>query len=351
MNPSPEILNELKAISPLLASLEKINVFRVPEGYFNELHVRIADYAILNNTSAVDNINKRNLQQVPPGYFDTLSDSILAKVKAAYPESAGEELRRLSPMLSTLKDNVFSVPDGYFESFAGDVINKLKLQQAPAESVEEELHRLSPVLSTLKGNVFSVPDGYFESFAGDVVDRLKLEQAHTESAEEELRRLFPRLYTLKSNVFSVPDGYFESFAGDVVKRLKPQPARVITMKKRNSWWKYAAAAVVTGIIAAGSLQIFNNSPDMNSGKSGLQDYVEASFQYKTQDDLNAGIAKLSDDDIIKYLEKNGNIMDNELLTNEDIDVSEMPSETDYLTDENTLNTYLDKIDAGTADEN
>ena len=54
--------------------------------------------------------------------------------------------------------------------------------------------------------------------------------------------------------------------------------------------------------------------------------------------------KLSDDDIIKYLEKNGNIMDNELLTN-NTDVSEMPNQDDYLNDENTLNQYLDKIDA------
>ena len=36
-----------------------------------------------------------------------------------------------------------------------------------------------------------------------------------------------------------------------------------------------------------------------------------------------GIAKLSDDDIAKYLEKNGNVMDNELLIN-NTDVSEMP---------------------------
>ena len=58
---------------------------------------------------------------------------------------------------------------------------------------------------------------------------------------------------------------------------------------------------------------------------------------------------MSDDDIIKYLEKNGNVMDNELLTN-NTDVSEMPSQADYLTDENTLNTYLDKIDAENNDK-
>src|SRR3978361_1869001 len=102
MNLSPEIFEELKAISPLLAGLERINVFQVPEGYFNGLNLRIADYAILNNTSAVDNINKRTLQQVPAGYFDTLSDSILAKVRAAYPESAEDELRKLSPVLYNL---------------------------------------------------------------------------------------------------------------------------------------------------------------------------------------------------------------------------------------------------------
>ena len=125
MNLSFEILNELKAISPLLAGMEKINVFRVPEGYFDELHLRISRFAILSDTSAVDNITKRNLQQVPPGYFDTLSDSILAKVKAAYPENAEEELYRLSPMLYTLRSNVFSVPDGYFESFSGNVVERL----------------------------------------------------------------------------------------------------------------------------------------------------------------------------------------------------------------------------------
>ena len=399
MNPSPEILNELKGISPLLASLEKINVFRVPAGYFDELHQRIADYALLNNTSAVDNINKRSGQQVPPGYFDTLSDSILAKVRAAYPESAEEELHKLSPLLSSLKSNIFSVPDGYFESFAANTIEKLKVQHDDLQSAEEEIYLLSPLLSTLKTNVFSVPEGYFESFAANMADKLTLQtyktedageelnglspvlaplktnvftvpagyfesfaasvmqklasesHANSETAEDELRAVAPALAALKENVFAVPDGYFESFAGEVMEKLKPQPARIIPMTKRSTWWKYAAAAVVTGAIAVSSLQIFNNYPGNSDGtsvvtESGLPADVKASFQYKTEADLNAGIAKLSDDDIIKYLEKSGNIMDNELLTN-NTDVSEMPSQADYLTDENTLNSYLDKIDAET----
>src|SRR5258708_39408230 len=114
MENSPEISNELMAISPLLAGLEKMNVFRVPEGYFNELQFRITNYAILNNTSPAENLNKRNLQEVPSGYFETLSDSILAKVKAIYPENAEEELTNISPILYGLKgENVLTVPAGY----------------------------------------------------------------------------------------------------------------------------------------------------------------------------------------------------------------------------------------------
>ena len=256
MNRSEEILNELKSISPRLASMEKINVFQVPEGYFNELHLRLTNYVIINNISSTDNINKINFQQVPLGYFDTLSDSILARVKAAYCETADEELRKLSSLLYSLKNE---------------------------------------------------------------------------------------------NVFSVPAGYFESLSNVIVEKVNQPSAKIISISRGYTWWKYAAAAVITGIIAVGSFQIFNkfsnghsgNSPDSSSDLPG---YVQNSFQYKTEEDINAGIAKLSDADIVNYLEKNGNVMDNSLLMN-NTDVSEMPNQTDYLKDENTLNDYLDKIDA------
>ena len=294
MKNSPEILNELMAISPLIAGMEKVNVFTVPEGYFNELHSRITNYAILNNSSPVENINKRNLQEVPAGYFDSLSDSILAKVKAAYPEGAGEEISKLSPLLYNLKQgNVFTVPEGYFHNLSDSILANVKATNA--ENAEQEIKNLSPMLSGLKGE----------------------------------------------NVFSVPEGYFESFAENVTKKLKPSPAKVVSIKKRTSWLKYAAAAVVTGAFAVTSLQVFRGSS--HNSESSLPGYIQASFQYKTEADINAGIAKLDDATIAKYLEKNGNLLDNELLIN-NTDVSEMPSESDYLKDENTLNEYLDKIE-------
>ncbi len=294
MQNSPEILNELISISPLIAGLEKINVFRVPDGYFNELHLRITDFAILNNSSPSDNISKRNLQQVPQGYFDSLSDSILAKVKTAH-----------------------------------------------AESTEVEYD--SVLLQSLKGiNVFTVPSGYFDALTGSVFSEIR--KSYPESAEDELRQISPMLYSIKGeNVFTVPRGYFGSLPDLIVAKITQEPAKVVTMKKRASWLKYAAAAIVAGIISITSLQIFNGAHH-TAGDSSLPADVQASFIYKTEQDIDNGIAKLSDDDIAKYLVKNGNSLDNEMLTN-NTDVSELPGTTDYLNDANTLNDYLDKIDA------
>jgi len=298
MKNSPEILNELMAISPLLAGMEKINVFTVPEGYFNELEFRIINYTILNNTSLAENINKRNIQEVPAGYFDTLSHSILAKIKAIYHENAEEELGNLSAMLYGLKgENVFTVPAGYFDNLCDSILAKVKA-------------------------------------------------TYLENAEEELRNLSPMLYSLKGeNVFTVPAGYFKSLAENVSRKVVPVSAKVVTMKKRTSWLKYAAAAIVTGVITVTSFQLFKSSSHNSSTQfaSFLPGYFKASSQYKNEADLSAGIAKLDDADIAKYLEKNGNVLDNELLIN-NTDVNELPNPTDYLIDENTLNEYLDKID-------
>ncbi len=295
MNNSHEILNELKEVAPLIAGMEKINVFQVPEGYFNNLSEHLSSFAIFNTQDEFV-FNKTNLQKVPDGYFDTLSTNILAKIKQLYPETANEELRNISQMLYLLKnENVFTVPEGYFDFLSTNISSKIK--------------RLYP-----------------------------------ETGDEELRNLSPLLYSLKNvNVFTVPEGYFEYSAIDILRKVKPVSAKIVAMKPHNSWLKIAVAAAVTGIIAISSLQIFNNSSNHQNPPTEIAGYVKESFQFKTEQQLDAGIAKLSDDDIIKYLENTGSVLDNDVLLN-NIDVTELPAQADYLNDENTLNSYLDKID-------
>lgn len=237
-------------VSPLLAGADRINVFTVPPGYFEELAQKIRSQAILYPAE------KRESLQVPEGYFNTLSDRILARVHS----SEAEEV--LSPLLASLRDK---------------------------------------------------------------------------------------------NPFTVPPHYFHSFSGDVIRKINIPGAKVITMASRKKQgWKYAAAAIVTGIIALASLQLFTKNTaggdQTASIAASMPDYIRLSLQYKTPEALSEGIASLSDEDIVNYLEKNGNITDNELLI-KDADVQNLPSADDYLLDTNTLNNYLEKIHAGEFEKN
>ena len=126
MEKASEILSELQIISPHLAGIENVNVFQVPEHYFDELPAKILTTIFLHQ----DGTNN-NDQQVPDGYFDELSNKILLKIKNADVESAEEETRNISPVLFSLKDkNVFKVPRGYFENLGNSIHTKLNSGKA-----------------------------------------------------------------------------------------------------------------------------------------------------------------------------------------------------------------------------
>jgi len=254
MEKSNEILSELQTISPLLAQMEKVDVFSVPDGYFIDLDEKIATTVFLQ----VD--KKDNFQKVPEGYFDSLSTKILSKIK------------------------------------------------------EEE-----------------------------------------ETADNEIKSLSPALHYLKQEeVFTVPEGYFDDLSDRILNKIKGQSARVVSFDSAKKWWKYAAAAVVAGIITIASLLLFktqNSNAVNNLASSGkLPAYVQLASQYKTPTQLDRGIASLTDDEIAKYLEKNTTILDDETLTR-NTDTKELPTADDYLLDDNALDNYLQKINAESTDKN
>jgi hypothetical protein len=72
--------------------------------------------------------------------------------------------------------------------------------------------------------------------------------------------------------------------------------------------------------------------------------MQLASQYKTPEQVDKGIASLSDDEIVKYLEKNGTILDEETIS-KNVDTTELPSADDYLINENALNNYLNEINA------
>ena len=235
------------------------------------------------------------------------------------------ELKEISPVLAAMpKLNVFTVPDGYFDNLPLQLLNVVQ---------EEISSRI--LLQASRQNQGEVPAGYFDNLAGHILGRIKALQE--ESASEEINHLSPLLQSLQhKNVFEVPVGYFEQLAGAVINRLKSGNIRVVVMRRRMvSFSKYAVAAVFTGVMALGVIK-FTQPANVKLDATvlnGLQINKEHSFDQEFD--------KVADDDIIKYLQANGENVDAQTVAYKTLNENELPSQEDYLNDDKALDNYLD----------
>jgi hypothetical protein len=233
-----------------------------------------------------------------------------------------DELKDISPTLASMeKLNVFQIPDDYFSDFDTKILTTIFLQD--------------------KKNYFQkVPNGYFNSLSDNILSKIKSE--NSETALEEIKAISPALHYLKEEkVFDVPENYFDNLSDRILHKIKSPKTKVVSFSS-GKWWKYAVAAVVAGVVAISSLQIFNHNS--NSLASADKAIMQLASQYKTPQQIDKGIASLNDEEIVNYLEKNGTILDEETIS-KNVDTTALPSVDDYLIDENTLNNYLNEINA------
>ncbi len=314
-----DILNELKELSPTIAAIQKVNVFTVPEGYFEYLGADIlmgieAENGVTHSTSPV--------ADVPAGYFDSLAGSILNKIK-----TQEEEIENGDLLAGIKGNNVYEVPQGYFDTLQGSILNKIKAQ-------EEDIETNTLLAGIKSNNVYEVPQGYFDTLADSILAKIKT--AETEDAATEIRALSPMLYSIQNeNVFEVPQGYFKNLSDEILDKVKPE-AKVIPMQRRSSnIFKYAVAAVFTGVMALGVFK-FTDGP---SKEIELPAYVIDGLKMQNVDQE---LASVSDADIVKYLEANGTDVKTAMVVGS-TDNNELPSEEDYLLDEKALDKYLNSI--------
>jgi hypothetical protein len=234
------------------------------------------------------------------------------------------ELKEISPVIAGIgKRNVFTVPAGYFENLGKAVL--INVQESTGS-----------VLGSIgnPSSVQEVPQGYFESLAGNILNKIKA----ADSAAVELNTLSPMLHSIQNkNVFTVPEGYFQSLSQQILNTVQPQQATVVTMRRRSTTiLKYALAAVFTGAMALGVYKFTG----IGVQKVALPAYVTAGQKINNVDEE---LAKINDEDIIKYLQINGNDVDAALVAGS-IDGKELPTQEDYLTDDKALDKYLDNVD-------
>ncbi len=296
-----EILNELEGISPFVAKISAENLYEVPNEYFHKFPEAVlarikaeqadsvkSELEILS--PFVSGIDRHASFNVPDGYFENFAATLINKIKSENTDSFASELSEIPPMLSNAKkENPFSVPADYFENFAANLMSRIKGEEA--KSVAEELQSLSPFLSKLnKKTPFSLPDNYFKELADNAMAGAKA----VEFVNDELENLSPLLSGLKNkNVYETPAEYFENFSTLVLDKIKTQqPAKVISIGKKTNWLKYAAAAVVIGLIATSTVFIFK-------GKNATPNFSYAKIDDKQ---LNDSLQNTNDDDISSYMQ-------------------------------------------------
>lgn len=290
-----DILNELQALSPLLASIQRKNIFFVPDGY-----------------------------------FETLSNTILISLK--------EEAEIID---STKKEDI---PNGYFENLSSTILDKIKEQQK--NIVVDEPAQLPTLLQSVQNtNPFKVPPQYFENLSAIILDKIKASQK--DIAMEELEEGSPLLRSVQHiNIFDLPQGYFDTVSVDVLNAVKASPAKVVGMPKLRLFTKYAAAAIITGAMALGAYKYIDKPAAVNIEPVAVAAAkIDSTIQQEkgmNEQQFNEALNNLTKEDITSYLEKNVSEEDMSLLISNVGEIG-LPEKDDYLLNEKTLNNYLDKI--------
>jgi hypothetical protein len=289
-----EILNELRQISHLVADLNRENLLKVPENYFEQFAGQVmlrvksvhADQTIPSSLHAID--KNIQLSQPPVGYFESFAEKMLKRVKTETGNSVEEELAGLSPFLSTIKREMpFSVPQNYFEELSDNVLQSAKA----IDFVNDKAENIPALLKGLKDkNVYTTPLDYFENFSDSVLSKIKNE---------------------------------------------PKKAKVISIGSRKTWLRVAAAAIVVGLISTIGYYTLNKSSQ------------------PTVSDPIAALSKVSDDEMNNYLQNQYSlIMSDSVITNTASPLASIDMSSDGTNDllstisDDELKQYLDENISG-----
>ncbi len=208
-----------------------------------------------------------------------------------------QELAEIAPNLALApKATGCAVPNGYFETLSDSIWQKIHAEQN-----------------------MSLPTGYFDGLAGNVMAKIK-------SEENELENIAPTLFALpKSMPYAVPAGYFEQLNYSV-----PQ----VKVVKIN-WFKsikFAAAAILVGVLAFGGIQLMNP-------KEKLDNAVVEGLHIAQKNSFDAELQKISDEDIIQYLQNSSEDLDAESIA-----LLVDAEKTENVNDEDaTLDSYLNTL--------
>ncbi len=229
------------------------------------------------------------------------------------------ELKTLSEVVANVPFlNVYKVDAGYF---AG---------------IDAELKaRIAADALTGSENKFTVPQGYFENLTATILQKIKHEETEIFAETNEQSTLVASIGN--KNIFTAPKYYFEelAFAGEE----KPV-AKVINMSRARSVFKYAAAAVITGLLGLTIINTVDRNDIKVAEEISVQTAINDAQKIIKTGTFDKELESVSDKDIEKYLQQAGQDVNAALVAASTDDETTLPEASDYLLDENALENYL-----------
>ena len=236
-------------------------------------------------------------------------------------EDISNEINAISKTLGSIPFvNVFTVDVTYFSSLAQVIIAKIYEEDSFDSSTD-----------------FSVPDGYFESLAGNILTKI---YALENDVTVELKGISSLVAGIENKeTYTVSEGYFNNIT---FLNNNRKSAKVITINKPRLFFKYAAAAVITGLLGLSIVNIVDKNNTDNSIKTTVETITGKTKPNTVlmNGSFDEALQNVSDNEIEQYLQKSGHDVNAALVASSTDDVDKLPEATDYLLDENVLENYL-----------
>lgn len=332
------ILNELKELSATLANIARVNVFKVPDGYFDTLSSQV-----LLQVYAEDAANVKAIKEaaVPEGYFENLAGNIMARIKKESLSDATAETMNISALVGSIGNkNVYSIPQQYFLELSNSIIAKTKNELFTYAS--SETNSISKLVAGIGNkNIYSVPPDYFYHLSNNIIAQTK-NTLLNEVAEETFAVSELVAGIGNKNVYTIPQGYFNVVAEHVNHRLF-EPAKVVSMKNRFTAFRYAAAAVVTGLIGLSAFFLVNKYNDKNISSAQTAAVIAEAKQIIKTNSFDKELSAVSDAAIVSFLESKGQNVEASLVASL-TDDKNLPDADEYLINDNTLDEVLKTLD-------
>lgn len=144
----------------MLSTVERVNFFQAPEGYFTGFSVKMMELVNLDvkkkrALQELKSLDHQTQMAVPEGYFSSFSDSLLKKIQA-------DELKQAAPLLSSLpKVNNIQAPAGYFDSFSQQMLQRVSDSPVKTQSLSGNwMNVLNRMAEMIAGAIFSPKYAY-----------------------------------------------------------------------------------------------------------------------------------------------------------------------------------------------